>query len=148
MKWLRRSDPVGKNSSPWLWLPPALACLADATVTLVCQDPDYWQGRYELALEGNPLARLFLAYHPLAFGVLVVTYIAGIVWVVGWWPRPLAVSAAVLLTLSHSCGVACWCVGMLGSGVAGWGTAVMVLVAAERVLHSVWRPLELNTTLQ
>ena len=38
---------MGKNSSPWLSLPPVLACLADVTVTLVCQDPDYWRGRYE-----------------------------------------------------------------------------------------------------
>ena len=139
---------MGKNSSPWLSLPPVLACVADVTVTLVCQDPDYWRGRYDLALEGNPVARLFLAYHPLAFAALVVTYIAGIVWVVGWWPRPLAISAAVLLTFSHSVGVASWCVGILGSGVAGWGMAAAVFVAAERMLHWTWPRLELEARLQ
>lgn len=139
---------MGKDAASWLWLPPVLACLADVTVTLACQDARYWQGRYELALEGNPLARIFLAYHPLAFGALVVTYIAGIVWVVGWWPRPLALSAAVLLTFSHSCGVAMWSVGMLGSGFAGWGTAVLVFVAFERMLHWTWPTLEGEAALQ
>jgi hypothetical protein len=131
-----------------LWLPPLLACLADVTVTLAFQDPEYWRGRYELALEGNPLARLFLAHHPLGFGLLVVTYVAGIVWVVGWWSRPLALSAAVLLTFSHSCGVASWCVGLLGSGVAGWGTTVVVFVVAERMLHWTWPRLEYKPGLQ
>jgi hypothetical protein len=126
---------MGLAPRSWLWLPPVLACVADATVTLACQPPEYWGGRYDMALEGNPVARWIMEFHPLALIVCVVVEAAAIIGVVGWWRQSLAVPVATLLTLSHCCGIASWCVGVLGSGIAGWGLTVCVFLLAERLLH-------------
>jgi len=62
----------GRLGQPLL---PIAVCLADVGLTLHGQPSSYWQGDYDSAIEGNPLARWFLEIHPLAFGAIVVGWI-------------------------------------------------------------------------
>lgn len=108
-----------------------LFSMIDVAVTLLGQHPDYWYGNYELAEEGNPLARPFLAWHPLAFVGLAV----------GWWltigiglglaPTEWGRRLAAILVAGHGFAAACWCWRwpVFGGVIALAALAMTVLVA-------------------
>jgi hypothetical protein len=120
----------------WLALPPLLLCCLDGALTLAGQPGPYWQGDFTAARELNPFFDLLLRWHPWAFLGGLAVWLAAIAGAIVWLPRRFAVVVAFGFTLGHACGAASWVVPL---GVAGWVLAVLLLVAAERLLWLSWR---------
>jgi hypothetical protein len=120
----------------WLCLPPFVLALLDYTLTLTGQPPAYWTGAYEHAEELNPIARVFLVWHPWAFIALgaawVLVFSVGLVWL----PPAMARVASFLLTFSHAVGSCSW---LWRLGPVGILLTVVVFLAAERLLDWAWK---------
>jgi hypothetical protein len=116
-----------------LWLPllPAAVCLADVALTLCGQPEAYWQGDFGTANEGNPLPRLFLELHPLAFAAGVLAYLACLTAFLLLAPRRWAVIVGLAIISGHTVGAASWLLRIEPSGpwLAGAFLAVVVPLA-------------------
>jgi hypothetical protein len=121
-----------------LWLPllPAAVCLADVALTLAGQPAAYWRGDYAAVNEGNPLPRLFLERHPLAFAAGVAAYLAGLTAFALLAPRRWAAAACLALVCGHGIGAAAW---LLRLGPAGLGLAAALAPALAVLAVPTWR---------
>lgn len=121
----------------WLCLPPVAFALLDYILTLTGQPAAYWDGNYEAAEEGNPLARVFLVWHPWAFVFLGAAWLALICLALRRLPPATAKLTCLLITFAHAVGASSWLwrlgwVGVILTGVA--------FLAAERLVDWAWRP--------
>src|SRR3954447_24772294 len=115
---------MGLSPRTRLCLPPLAACALDVGMTLQGQPPEYWAGEYALARELNPLAAVFLRYHPAAFALLAVAWAGTFCLAIRLLPRGLAFVTAFGLTFGHSLGAGSW---LLPHGPPGWALAVLLL---------------------
>jgi hypothetical protein len=120
----------------WLLLLALMPFAVDVTLTLLGQCPDYWQGDYQLALEGNPLARPFLAWHPWMFVALVLAYAAGVTASIYLLRLRLAFWLATLIALGHVVGGCSW---LAQHGWIGWATILAYLILATSFARLCWR---------
>jgi hypothetical protein len=120
-----------------LWVAPVFCCTLDASLTLIGQPADYWAGERDAANEANPLARLLLLWHPLAFAAGIVAAMLFYALLLGLLPRNLARLASFGILFPHSLGVGMWCVSLLG--LAGYVVAAVWLLLASWLLGWSWR---------
>ena len=125
----------------WLCVPPIAACWADVAATLLGQGRGYWRGDYAAVTEFNPAARLLLQLHPLAFAAAAAASCALVAAVIVRANRRLAVVLAFAVTFCHTVAAAAWAA---RAGVVGMAGAVVLLVAAERLLAHSWRETSAN----
>jgi hypothetical protein len=121
---------------PWLCVAPLVLCAFDLAVTLAGQPIEYWQGDYAVGLEGNPLARPLLLTGPVTFTLAVAAWALAFSLLVTHWRHSFAVVIAFLVTLGHAVCAGTW---LMRAGVLGFLLAVLLLVAAERLLDWTWR---------
>ena len=119
-----------------LCLPPIAACWADVAATLLGQPVAYWCGDFAAVIEFNPLARLLLQAHPLAFVVAAAASCGLVAAAVVLLNRRLAVVLAFAVTFCHTVAAAAWAARAGAVGVVG---AVAILIAAERLVALSWR---------
>ena len=105
---------------------------ADVGLTLAGQSADYWAGDYSLANEGNPLARPFLVGSPWLFLAGAVVWGVLLAAVVLLWRHRAGEWLAVLCTLGHAFGGACW---LALYGAVGWVFVLLYLVAVTMGLR-------------
>ena len=86
--------------------------------------------------EFNPLARLLLQQHPMAFVLAAVASSALVVTVTFLVNRRLAEVIAFIVTFCHAAAAAAWA---SRGGWVGVAVAVMLLLAAERLVALSWR---------
>jgi hypothetical protein len=120
----------------WLVLLPIAVCLADVGLTLQGQPTEYWRGNYAEANEGNPLPRLFLEVHPLAFVALVLAWIAGFTAVILLIRRRWAVLVCLVIILGHTVGTLSW---LLRNRPFGHWFAVLFLLTVVVLALPTWR---------
>ncbi len=120
----------------WLGLPPLLLCALDGALTLAGQPAAYWQGDRAAARELNPLFDLLLRYDPGVAVAGLVVWLVMIALAVLLLPGRSAFLAAFACAFGHACGAASW---MVTLGVPGWVLAVLLLIAAERLVALSWR---------
>jgi hypothetical protein len=105
-------------------------------MTLVGQSRGYWSGNYREVTEFNPLARLLLERHPVAF-LLAGCASCVLVGTAIFWLNPrLALALAFIVTFGHIVAAAAW---MVRSGPVGIVVAVAALIAGERLITLSWR---------
>jgi hypothetical protein len=124
------------NNPIWLPLLPTSVCLADVALTLYGQPTTYWQGNYLDVIEGNPIPRFFLQFHPLAFGALVLAWIACFTLLILLVPRRWSVYACCFVAFSHAVGAASW---LFHSGRSGPWLMLAFLVMVAILTISVWK---------
>ncbi|HEV3258614.1 MAG TPA: hypothetical protein VG013_17190 [Gemmataceae bacterium] len=129
--------PVIRIRNP-LWLPllPATVCLADVALTLHGQPAAYWQGDYHSALEGNPLPRVFLEAHPLAFVCLVAGWVASVGLVALAAAPRWAAAGCLAVAAGHTVGAVSW---LLRGRPDRLGLAVGLLFAVVALALPTWR---------
>jgi hypothetical protein len=120
----------------WLCLPPLLLSVCDATLTLACQDAAYWRGDASAVREWNPVGRLLLTRHPLAFAAAAAAWSLAVGALILWWRSSLAVVLAFVVTFAHAVAAAAW---LARGGLVGVAAAVVLLVLAEGLLSFSWR---------
>jgi hypothetical protein len=120
----------------WLCLPPLLAFVCDAALTLAHQPVQYWQGDYTAVWEGNPLVRTLMEFGPAATLAAGLAYALAFCTALLWLRTTLARVLAFLLTFGHSVGAASWLIGIYG--VAGVVAAVGLALVMERLLRYSW----------
>jgi hypothetical protein len=122
----------------WLCLPPLAAACADATATFAGQDARYWAGDYAAVREFNPVARIVLQHHPAAFVLATALWCVLLAAVIlAWRGRPaFVVLLGFGVTFCHAVAAAGW---VARAGALGVGAAVLLLVAAERLVTLSWR---------
>ena len=119
----------------WLCLPALVLYGCDVSITLASQRPAFWAGAFDTVEEGNPLARVLLLLGPWTFvaAALVWAALFSTVMLVG--RRSWAVLLSFGLTFSHALGTACW---LPRHGLIGIAAAILLIVAAERLLTWSW----------
>jgi hypothetical protein len=127
---------VAPGQRLWLCIPPLAACFADVAATLSGQGRSYWIGDRTTVTEFNPLARLLLQQHPMAFVLAAVAASALVVTVIFLVNRRLAVAIAFIVTFCHAAAAAAWAA---RGGWVGVVVAVILLLAAERLVALTWR---------
>jgi hypothetical protein len=120
----------------WLCVPPVAACFADVAATLVGQSRGYWSGDRATVTEFNPLARVLLQFHPVAFVVAAFASSALVATAIFVVNRRLAVAIAFVVTFCHAAAAAAWAARGAFFGVSA---AVALLVGAERLVALSWR---------
>lgn len=118
-----------------LWRPllPVAVCLTDAGLTLLGQPDSYWQGDYLSVIEGNPLPRWLLEFHPLAFVLVLAGWVLCFSLLILLLPRRWACCAYLAVLFGHSVGAASWLLRLETYGL-WWLTAfLMVVVAVDEV---------------
>ena len=108
---------------------------ADIGLTLAGQPPAYWEGDYSLAEEGNPLVLPFLARSPWLFVAAALAWGAVLGAVVLLWHHRAGEWLAVMTTLSHAFGGACW---LARLGAVGWGFVILYLAVVTLGLQWCW----------
>jgi hypothetical protein len=124
------------GSRRWLLLLALMPFVIDVTLTFAGQSPEYWQGAYDLADEGNPLARPFLAWHPWMFVALALAYALVVAAGIRLLSLRLAVWLATLIALGHVVGGCSW---LTRHGWIGWGIILAYLVLAACFARVCWR---------
>jgi hypothetical protein len=119
----------------WLALPPAAACCADVTATLLGQGSGYWHCGFARVTEFNPLARALLALHPAAFVAAACVSTALVAASIRYANRPLALSASFVVTFCHAVAATCW---LVRASPAGAVAGLLLLIAFERLLTWSW----------
>jgi hypothetical protein len=92
----------------WLCLPFIISCISDMSVTMIGQDPLYWNLGYQYINEANPVGYWALSIHPGVFIVYQLLYIEFVLIVILLLPRMLAKILATFLVMSHSYAVFGW----------------------------------------
>jgi hypothetical protein len=92
----------------WWCLLGIVLCAADGLLTLCGQPEAYWSGDFGSINEAHPVAAWFLSIHPLAFVAAGVPYLALVMALVLWLPRPLAVLIAVIAAAGYAAAVIAW----------------------------------------
>ena len=127
--------PIAKRT--WILMPAAIAYLIDNSLTLHGQSSEYWAGDYAAALEGNPLVRPILAWHPLAFVAAATLWFSLLSVVILCWRRVAAVWLAVAVAFGHAVCGATWIarpggLWWLAAGCYLWASAELVAGCLRR----------------
>ncbi len=113
-----------------LVIAPLAMGLLDVVLTVIGQPGEYWAGGKAAALESNPLARLFLELHPLAFPIAAAVYLTLVGLLIVRSRREVAQALALVFTLGHAFGTSTWLLRL------PWGIAYcVVLWVAARWLY-------------
>ena len=123
-------------SRGWLLLPAVVVYAVDVGLTLAGQDAAYWQGDYSLAIEGNPLAYPLLAHSPWLFIGAALVWAVLFSTVILLWRHRAAEWLAVLNTVGHTFGGACW---LARLDAVGWALTVLYLVSVTLGMRWCWR---------
>ena len=91
-----------------LCLPPLVFCASDATLTLIGQSAQYWQGQRTSVNELSPTFNYLLTVHPAAFAAGMAGWAAIFVIVLLLLPDTLALIVSVVIVLGHAAGTATW----------------------------------------
>ena len=121
----------------WLCGPAVLFCLLDATLTLAGQDADYWQGARTQVNEANPVGRVLLGWHELAFVAGILVWVAVVIGATLRLPAPFAALVALSVAVAHTVGAATW---VLMWSMWPWSlvAAIGLLVAADSTIWFCW----------
>ena len=119
----------------WLCLPALVLYSCDVSITLASQGPAFWAGAYDTVEEGNPLARVLLLLGPWTFVAAALAWAVLFLTVMLVGRRSWGLLLSFGLTFSHALGTACW---LTRHGLIGMAAAILVLVAAERLLTWCW----------
>ena len=106
-------------------------------MTLLGQGTAYWSGRYGEVIEFNPLARVLLTFHPVAFVAAALASSILVVAAIIRGPRPLAVFGSFVVTFCHSVAAASWL--LRWGSLEGVVASILILIGAERLLSWTWR---------
>ncbi len=90
-----------------------LPLLTDEVLTLLGQDPFYWQS-YHSANEISP-AYFFLATHPILYILGAILWLLASYWIVKWLKYPLNMMFAIACIAGHGWGSTSWLERMLGN---------------------------------
>jgi hypothetical protein len=112
-----------------LWLLAAWCCSIDASLTLVGQPRAYWAGQRGETNEANPLARMLLEWHPLAFAAGTVAAALAYALLLARLPLVLARLTSLAIVFAHSLGVAMWCVVLLDRPGYAFGAGWLLLAS-------------------
>ncbi len=116
--------------------------LADVGLTLQGQPSTYWLGDYGRAVEANPIARLFVCRHPLAFAGMAAVYLLALLIALRTLPHRGACWLALAVVCGHTVGVGAW---LLRMGPTGpWLTAGF-LIAVSPLFRPMRRLCELSS---
>ena len=91
-----------------LCLPPLVFCALDATLTLIGQSAEYWQGQRAAVNELSPTFNYLLTTHPAAFAAGMAGWAAIFVMALLLLPDTLALIVSVAIVLGHAVGTATW----------------------------------------
>jgi hypothetical protein len=104
----------------------------DVTITLAMQEPAYWQGKHDLAVEGNPVIRPIMLQGPVITLTVALAWATTFSLILLFWRHPWSVVMSFILTLFHACGASTW---LLRYGAVG-ALVVLFLLAATAILWS------------
>ena len=119
----------------WLCLPALVLYCCDVSITLASQRPAFWAGTYDTVEEGNPVARGLLLLGPWTFVAAALAWAVLFSAVILVGRRSWAVLLSFGVTFPHALGTAYW---LPRHGLDGIAAALLVLVAAERLLTWSW----------
>ena len=109
----------------WLCIPVIITDILDATVTMLGQSAEYWQGSYHLVNEANPIACWFLEIHPLANAVYIILDFGVISILIILLPLFFAKILAAYWTVGSAKAIYGWSYNRLGLG--WWGSNLVIL---------------------
>jgi hypothetical protein len=92
----------------WLCAAPAILCVLDNALTLYGQPPEYWQGDYQRANEGNPVERWFFHLHPGVFVAGTFLWVLLFVALIVALPWRAAKVLSLGVALGHVVGANAW----------------------------------------
>jgi hypothetical protein len=120
-----------------LWVAPIVCCALDAALTLIGQPDAYWAGERGEANEANPLGRLLLHWHPLAFAAGALAAMLFYALLLERLPWNLSRVTSFVILFSHSMAAAMWCVVLFD--LLGYVIATAWLLLASWLLGWSWR---------
>jgi uncharacterized damage-inducible protein DinB len=126
------------NGRFWLCLPAVICCAADAFLTLLGQDGDYWAGELTRVNELNPLGYYLLCWHPLAFVAGIFGWMAVFCVALRFLPLRAAVVCGLGLAVGHTFGAATWLVRWDGPYVIGMIGGIALLLTADQLIWACW----------
>ena len=119
----------------WLCMPPLVFALVDYGVTMAGQPPEYWNGNFEAAFEGNPLVRWCMTVHPWMFHGLTVLWVIAFTAFILWTPRGLARFGVLAVAFAHAFCIGTWMYdredGFFRSLALCIACAILVVIAFE-----------------
>jgi hypothetical protein len=119
----------------WLLLGPLLFCILDGALTLQGQSHEYWEGRFDLAEEMNPLGLWPLQRGPSVFAIALLCWITVFCLGIVLLPENLARPLAFAVQLGHSLGAASW---LTRHGIIGWLALIVLLLSSRIILDRTW----------
>ncbi len=127
---------MSRRNRLWLCLPPLVMAPLDLGMTLLGQPPKYWGG-YHIIREGNPLAAELLILHPAAFIAAGVAWLAFVMGLVTYIPRPAALTISVAVSQAHAWAAGGWVPVLLPYpftflSVLFMANAALIVLACER----------------
>jgi hypothetical protein len=131
------SDGPGATGRVWLCVGPVFFCLLDAFMTLNGQPAAYWNGDYGQVNELNPIARVMLTLHPLAFVILVCVALMVACTLIILLRESLARPLAFVPHFGHTIGAASWMA--IEWGGTGWVVGVLLLCFSRLLLEWTWK---------
>ena len=120
----------------WLFAPVGSFFALDVVLTLLGQDPVYWNGEFQTANEANPIARPLLATSPWLFGGLAALWASALAVVIVSWESRWSDRLAMVVAVSHALGGSSW---LLRSGEWGFALAGGYLVLAAQFYYWCWK---------
>jgi uncharacterized damage-inducible protein DinB len=130
---------AGNNPRRWLCLPALLFCAVDATLTLAGQDPEYWAGGWSPVNEANPVGKVLLSLHAVAFLAGIACWCVVFCLAILRLPEPLAVVTGLGVAVSHAVGAATWL--LIWNVAWPWSlvAAILLLVGADAAIWQCWK---------
>jgi hypothetical protein len=124
----------------WLCVPIVLTDILDATVTMLGQPPEYWQGSYKLVSEFNPIARWLLAIHPLGIVIYTILDIAVISMLILVMPLMMSKTLSAFWAIGSAKAVYNWLVGPLHMG--WWISNLVILVPTILLVYALEKSID------
>ncbi|HLO31309.1 MAG TPA: hypothetical protein VK249_19320 [Anaerolineales bacterium] len=118
----------------WLCLPIIVTDLLDATVTMLGQPPEYWQGSHNAVSEFNPFARWFMVIHPLGAAVYILLDIAVISFLIIVLPLALSKILSAFWAIGSAKAIYNWLVGPLQMG--WWISNLVILIPTVILVYA------------
>ena len=110
----------------WLCLPIIITDILDATVTMLGQPPEYWNGSYKLVSEFNPTARCLLTIHPIGIVIYTILDIAVISTLIIILPLMISKTLSAFWAIGSAKAIYNWLVGPLQMG--WWVSNLVILI--------------------
>ncbi len=136
----RLAQGISRSTSRfWLCLPALLFCAVDAALTLAGQDAEYWAGGWTPVNEANPVGKVLLSLHVLAFLAGIACWCGVFCLLILRLPEPLAVVTGLGVAVSHAVGAATWL--LIWNVPWPWGlvASILLLVGADAVIWQCWK---------